>query len=122
MFRCHIPSSAVIMGHHNPWAHDIRRDFLMTKPFPRIVLAAALSLSACLAGQALAQEAKPDMKAEAAKPAKGMSAAQAALRERQKACGAEWKTVKASGKAEAGMKWPKFWSACNTRMKGEKKA
>ncbi|MBM6596087.1 hypothetical protein [Microvirga pudoricolor] len=71
---------------------------------------------------------KPEMgksemgKSEMGKPAKDMSAAQAALRERQKTCGAEWKTVKAAGKAEPGMKWPKFWSACNTRLKGEKKA
>jgi hypothetical protein len=95
----------------------------MTKPFPRFVLFVALGLSAGFATPAFAQEAKPEIGAKPdMKPAKEMSAAQAALRERQKACGAEWKTVKASGKAEAGMKWPKFWSACNTRMKGEKKA
>jgi hypothetical protein len=85
----------------------------MTTRHARIALAAALILAAGAATSAFAEDAKP---------AKTMSAAQTALRDRQKACGAEWKAVKASGKAEAGMKWPKFWSACNTRMKAEKKA
>jgi hypothetical protein len=85
----------------------------MTTRNVRIALAAALTLAAVTGAPAFAQDNKP---------AKPMSAAQTALRDRQKACGAEWKTVKASGKAEAGMKWPKFWSACNTRMKADKKA
>ena len=41
-----------------------------------------------------------------------------AMRERQKKCGAEWKEAKAAGKIEKGMKWPKYWSACNKRLKG----
>ena len=48
------------------------------------------------------------------------SANQMAARERQKTCAAGWKTAKEAGKVEAGMKWPKFWSQCNTRLKGEK--
>ena len=40
-----------------------------------------------------------------------------AARERQKKCGAEWKEAKAAGKT-AGMKWPQYWSQCNTRLKG----
>ena len=40
-----------------------------------------------------------------------------AMRERQKKCGAEWKEAKAAGKVEKGMKWPKYWSACNKRLK-----
>ena len=42
---------------------------------------------------------------------------QMALRERQKKCGAEWKEAKAAGKTQ-GLKWPKFWSQCNARLKG----
>jgi hypothetical protein len=87
----------------------------MTKAFLSTVLAAAVTLS--VGGAASAQDAKPAMK-----PMKEPSAAQMALRERQKACSAEWKTAKAGGKMEPGMKWPKFWSACNTRLKAEKKA
>lgn len=52
-----------------------------------------------------------------AKPKKPPSAGQLAARERQKKCGAEWKAAKAAGKIETGMKWPKFWSACNKRLK-----
>ncbi len=55
--------------------------------------------------------------AATAKPKKPPSPGQVALRERQKKCGAEWKEAKAAGKIEKGMKWPKFWSACNKRLK-----
>jgi hypothetical protein len=51
------------------------------------------------------------------KSRKEPSAAQLAARERQAKCSAEWKQVKADGKVEPGMKWPKFWSACNARLK-----
>ena len=44
-------------------------------------------------------------------------AGQLATRERQKKCGAEWKEAKASNKIEKGTTWPKFWSACNKRLK-----
>ena len=56
------------------------------------------------------------------KPKKEPTAAQLAARERMKTCSAEWKQAKAGGKIEPGMKWPKFWSACNTRLKAETKA
>ncbi len=42
---------------------------------------------------------------------------QLAVRERAKKCGAEWQEAKAAGKIDKGMKWPKFWSACNKRLK-----
>jgi len=42
---------------------------------------------------------------------------QLAARERLKKCAAEWKEAKAAGKIEKGMKWPKYWSACNKRLK-----
>ncbi|TLG78584.1 hypothetical protein FEV16_00625 [Methylocystis sp. B8] len=55
-------------------------------------------------------EAKP-----AAKPAKDT---QAALRERQKKCAAEWKAKKAElKKTDAKITWPKYWSECNKRLK-----
>jgi hypothetical protein len=44
------------------------------------------------------------------------TAGQLAARERQKQCGVEWKEAKAGGKTK-GTTWPKFWSACNTRLK-----
>jgi hypothetical protein len=44
-----------------------------------------------------------------------------AARERQKKCGVEWKEAKAAGKTEKGVTWPKFWSACNKRLKAAAK-
>jgi hypothetical protein len=46
------------------------------------------------------------------------TASQMAARERQKKCAAEWKSAKAGGSVASGMKWPKFWSQCNARLKG----
>ena len=81
----------------------------MFKRFVGAVLAVAVA--AAIAGTpALAQEKKKG----ASKP---QSPAVAAMRERQKKCGAEWKEAKAAGKVEKGMKWPKYWSACNKRLK-----
>ena len=37
--------------------------------------------------------------------------------ERRKKCSEEWKAAKAAGKT-AGQKWPQFYGACNTRLKG----
>ena len=34
-------------------------------------------------------------------------------------CSLEWKDAKAGGKLEKDANWPKFWSACNTRLKAE---
>lgn len=85
----------------------------------RIVITAALV--AAFATAAAAQTApapSPTTTAPAAKPAKKpASGGLAASRERQKKCGAEWKEAKAAGKAEKGMTWPKYWSACNKRLK-----
>jgi hypothetical protein len=53
------------------------------------------------------------------KPKKEPTARQLAARERQAKCSAEWKLSKSEGKLEPGMKWPKFWSACNARRKGQ---
>jgi len=75
-------------------------------------LAAAMALSMAGAAQAATEM----------KPKKEPTAAQLAARERMTKCSAEWKEAKAGGKIETGMKWPKFWSACNTRLKGGSKA
>jgi hypothetical protein len=34
-------------------------------------------------------------------------------------CGVEWKEAKAGGKVAKGMTWPKYWSACNKRLKAQ---
>jgi hypothetical protein len=56
------------------------------------------------------------------KPKREPTAAQLAARERMSKCSVEWKEAKAGGKIEAGMKWPKYWSECNKRLKGGTKA
>ena len=87
----------------------------MSKALFAAVLAAGLIAMPGLTPTALAQapaqtDAKPKEKA-------APSAGVAAMRERQKKCGAEWKAAKAAGKVEKGQKWPQFWSACNKRLK-----
>lgn len=84
------------------------------------VLAAGLLAAPLLMPSASAQTAAPAAATAkpAAKPKKKPSPGQIAMRDRQKKCAAEWKAAKAAGKIEKGMKWPKFWSACNKRLKG----
>lgn len=63
-----------------------------------------------------ARPAKRSRKRDGAKKremtVKGMAAS-----ERRKKCGAEWKEAKTAGKTD-GLKWPKFYSQCNARLKG----
>lgn len=80
---------------------------------------AAVIAAGLIAAPAAAQTAAPaktEAKSEV-KTKKAPSAGVAAMRERQKKCGAEWKAAKAAGKVEKGMTWPKYWSACNKRLK-----
>jgi len=52
---------------------------------------------------------------QAAVPA---SAGRVAMLARQKQCGAEWRAQKATLVAQTpGLKWPSYWSQCNTRLK-----
>lgn len=81
---------------------------LITAPMPQLVSTAA----------AQQQASTPDKNA---KPKKDPSAGQTAARDRQKKCGAEWKEAKAAGKVEKGTTWPKYWSACNKRLKAASK-
>ncbi len=91
----------------------------MTKAMFAAALAAGLMAAPLpqLTQPAAAQYAPPAPTATDAKPKKAPSAGQAAMRERQKKCGAEWKEAKAAGKIEKGTTWPKYWSACNKRLK-----
>lgn len=41
-----------------------------------------------------------------------------AFRERQRDCGRQWKVAKADEAVKAAG-WPKYWSACNARMKAD---
>jgi hypothetical protein len=75
------------------------------------VLVAAMALAVASTAQAVEAKAK-----------KEPSAAQTAARERMSKCSLEWKEAKTSGKAAKDMKWPRFWSECNKRLKEGTKA
>ena len=50
--------------------------------------------------------------------AKPVSGGRQAMLTRERACGAEWKANKVElRKANPAIKWPQYWSECNTRMK-----
>ena len=56
-------------------------------------------------------------KAKKAKTKKPPTAGQIAAHKRAKECGAEWRAAKKAGKIEKDMTWPKYWSACNKRLR-----
>ena len=79
---------------------------------PKTAAAAPVAPAAKPIGTAAAAPVAP------AKTARAQSPAMAAVHDRQRQCGAQWKADKAAGKIPAGQTWPKYWSACNTRLKG----
>jgi DNA uptake protein ComE-like DNA-binding protein len=44
---------------------------------------------------------------------------QQAAYKRIRMCGARWRAAKAAGEIPTSQKWPQYWSACNTRLKGQ---
>jgi hypothetical protein len=91
-----------------------------------VLIAMPLSIHGAAAQTATPAPAPAPAAAPAAVPAKKdvgkTSTAVADMRERQKKCGAEWKEAKAAGKVEKGVTWPKYWSACNKRLKAASKS
>ena len=89
----------------------------MSKTLFAVLLAAGLFAAPlpALMHNAAAQTTAPEKKQ--AKTKKPPTPGQLAARERLRKCAAEWKEAKAAGKIEKGMKWPKYWSACNKRLK-----
>jgi hypothetical protein len=86
----------------------------MKRSIVAAAFAAAFVIAPLVANSAAAQTPAAATQSKTKKPASG---GQKAMRERQKKCGAEWKEAKAAGKVEKGMTWPKYWSACNKRLK-----
>jgi hypothetical protein len=82
-----------------------------------------IGMSTHFSDQALAEATQKADQGEKAKPAKKkkreLTKGQKSARERQRQCGREWRDAKKAGKVEKGMTWPKYWSACNTRLKGK---
>jgi hypothetical protein len=85
--------------------------------FAAVIAAGLIGAPLPLATGAAAQTTQPAAPAKQAKPKKPPTPGQIAARERMKKCAAEWKEAKAAGKIEKGQKWPKYWSACNKRLK-----
>jgi hypothetical protein len=83
----------------------------MLNRFAGSILAAAMAFAVTGAAQAAETNAR-----------KEPSAAHKATRERMSKCSLEWKQARAGGKVAKEMKWPKFWSECNTRLKEGAKA
>jgi len=86
----------------------------MKRSIVAAAIAAALVTAPLVVTSAAAQTTTATTQSKTKKPP---SAGQKAMRERQRKCGAEWKAAKAAGKVEKGMTWPKYWSACNKRLK-----
>lgn len=80
---------------------------MVAAPLPHLISGAAAQYM---------QSAAPAEPAKA-KTKKPLTPGQIAARERQTKCAAEWKAAKAAGKVEKGETWPKYWSACNKRLK-----
>jgi hypothetical protein len=55
--------------------------------------------------------------AETSRARREPTEAQLAARERRVKCGAEWRAAKDKEAVEEGATWPKYWSACNKRLK-----
>lgn len=90
-------------------------------PVLRVAFATLLAGMIAAPWSAFAQSSTPAPGSSTAvtpKPKRTPTPGQIAARERQKKCAAEWKVAKDAGKIEKGMKWPRFWSACNKRLKG----
>ncbi len=75
-------------------------------PVPHLIPAAAAQTPPATSADAEKKTAKPTD-----------DPGQIAARERQTKCAAEWKVAKAGGKVDKAMTWPKYWSACNKRLK-----
>jgi hypothetical protein len=96
----------------------------MLRLFCSAMVASALvlipaSFSSPFSDQARAEATDKAEKGKAAKKKRPQTAGQKAARERQKRCGQEWRDLREAKKVEKGMTWPKYWSACNKRLKSQ---
>jgi len=57
--------------------------------------------------------------ATADKNGKPFTPGQLAAHKRIKACGLQWRELKAANKVPTGTSWPQYWSACNKQLKAQ---
>ena len=91
------------------------------------LVALPLSLKAQESAKPPAQTGQPTAKSKSSSIVSGApeasalkrepTEAQLAARARRVKCGAEWRAAKDKGAIEEGATWPKYWSACNKRLK-----
>jgi Flp pilus assembly protein TadB len=84
-----------------------------------VLIPAAFTTQYSDQARAEATENADKAKTTTKKKKRELTKGQKAFRERQRQCGAEWREAKKAGKLEKGVTWPKFLSACNTRLKGK---
>jgi hypothetical protein len=80
-------------------------------------LVAATAAFVAPVDRAHAEMAAPTKEPAKKPPAKAETKSGMTGAERRKKCSEEWQAAKAAGKT-ANQKWPQFYSACNTRLKG----
>jgi hypothetical protein len=90
--------------------------FVTVSPAPAQT-ATASEPTIVLAQETEAPARRPRTKKEGVS-SKQLTPKQLATQERQRKCSSEWKSGKSAGTIEKGVTWPKFWSQCNTRLKG----
>ena len=81
---------------------------------------APAAISPQLSDQARAETTEKAETKSTKRKKRELTKGQKAARERQRQCGREWREARKAGKVEKGMTWPKYWSACNTRLKSGK--
>jgi len=97
------------------------KDFVAAK----CVVAAAPAATPAKVTKASVAPPEPADKADATplattdKNGKPYTAGQMAAHQRIRACGEQWRGLKAQGKTPAGMAWPQYWSACNKELKAK---
>lgn len=79
-----------------------------------------LARTALIGASLLAAPAMAQMPAAREPAAKEMTVGQSAARQRQKACGAQWRALSTTEKATQGPKWPQYFSKCVKRLKEQK--
>jgi hypothetical protein len=84
--------------------------------------AAAKKSTATTPAEPKTTQSEPKSTPTETKKGRPLTAGQIAARERQTQCGAEWRGFSDEVKKQKGPTWPKYWSACNTRLKSEGQA
>jgi hypothetical protein len=97
----------------------LNEEFMSKKAaFATALLAALVVAVASLpVGAQTPAQTKEEKKAATAEQKAKKKSDRTAAKLRQKECGVAWKDKRAAGKIEKGETWPKFYSACNKRLK-----